>query len=140
MKKIFFYGLFMDHSLLTGKGLHPQLIGPALLRGYRIQIGERATLLPSSSSRAYGILMELADEEVRSLYSEPGVRDYAPERVTVEILDTGEVSEADCYNLPAELALAGANPAYAAKLGELVAALGFDPEYVKEVAAFGQDG
>lgn len=138
MSKIFFYGLFMDHALLTGKGLHPQVIGPAVLRDYRIQIGERATLLPCGSSCAYGILMELADDEVRSLYAEPSVRDYAPDRVMVELLHTAKVCEADCYNLPSELAIAGASPAYAAKLSELVAALGFDPEYVKEVAEFGQ--
>ncbi len=51
MTKIFFYGLFMDRSLLTEKGLHPEIIGPAVLPDYRIHIGERATLLRSASSR-----------------------------------------------------------------------------------------
>ena len=31
MSKIFFYGLYMDRSLLTEKGLHPKMIGPAVL-------------------------------------------------------------------------------------------------------------
>ncbi len=35
MTKIFFYGLFMDRTLLEEKGLHPELIGPAVLPGYR---------------------------------------------------------------------------------------------------------
>ena len=52
MSKIFFYGLFMDQSLLAEKGLHPQVVGPAVLRDYRIHIGERATLLPSTSSHS----------------------------------------------------------------------------------------
>jgi hypothetical protein len=138
MSTIFFYGLFMDRSLLTEKGLRPEVIGPAVLPDYRIHIGERATLLRSASSRAYGIVMELADEDARVLYSEPGVREYIRERVQVELLDTGEAVEADCYNLPREPGLAGAHPAYAAQLSKLVEALQFDPAYVEEIAAFGE--
>ena len=138
MSKIFFYGLFMDRSFLTEKGLQPETIGPAVLSGYRIHIGERATLLRSESSRAYGIVMELADEEARALYSEPSVRQYISEHVTVELLETGEAIEAYCYNLPPELALAGASSAYAAALSTLAEALQFDAAYVEEIAAFGE--
>ena len=138
MSKIFFYGLFMDRSLLTEKGLQPKTIGPAVLSDYRLHIGDRATLVRSDSSRAYGIVMELADEEARALYSEPSVRQYISERVTVELLETGEAVEAYCYNLPPELALAGANSAYAAALSALVEALQFDADYVEEVSAFGE--
>ena len=138
MRKIFFYGLFMDRTLLAGKGFHPETIGPAVLSDYRIHIGERATLLPSASRHAYGIVMELADEEASALYSEPTVREYIPERVQVELLDTSEAVEAYCYNLPRELGLAGANPAYATKLSQLVKALQFDSAYIEEIAAFGE--
>ena len=138
MSKIFFYGLFMDRSLLTEKGLHPEMIGPAVLPDYRIHIGERATLLPSPSSRTYGMVMELADEEARALYSEPSVREYVREHVQVELLDTGASIAVDCYNLPPELALAGTNPAYATELSQLVEALQFDAAYVEEIAAFGE--
>jgi hypothetical protein len=138
MSKIFLYGLFMDRTLLTEKGLHPEIVGRAVLRDHRIHIGERATLLRSASSRAYGMVMELADEEARALYSEPSVREYVRERVQVELLDTTEAVEADCYNLPRELGLAGANPAYATQLSQLAEALQFDPAYVREVAAFGE--
>ncbi|MDH3427687.1 MAG: gamma-glutamylcyclotransferase, partial [Gemmatimonadota bacterium] len=118
--------------------LHPEMIGPAVLPDYRIHIGERATLLRSASSRAYGIVMELADHEARTLYSEPSVREYEPVRVQVELLDTGQVVEAYCYNLPRELGLAGANPAYATELSQLVDGLQFDSAYVDEIAAFGE--
>jgi hypothetical protein len=138
VSKIFFYGLFMDRSLLTEKGLHPEIVGPAVLPDYRIHIGERATLLRSVSSRAYGIVMELANREARLLYSEPSVRGYIRERVHVELLGTGEAVEADCYNLPRELGLAGANPAYATELSQLVEALQFDSAYIEEIAAFGE--
>lgn len=138
MNKIFFYGLFMDRSLLVKKGFHTKVVGPAVLRDYRIHIGERATLLQSASSCAYGIVMELAEEEARTLYSEPSVREYIPERVQVELLDTGETVEAYCYNLPRELVQAGANPAYATELSRLVEALEFDSAYVQEISAFGE--
>ncbi len=138
MSRIFFYGLFMDRSLLTEKGLHPEMIGPAVLPDYRIHIGERATLLRSASCRAYGIVMELADREARALYSEPSVRQYVRERVRVKLLDTNEAIEAYCYNLPRDLGLAGANPAYATRLSQLARALQFDSAYVEEIAAFSQ--
>jgi hypothetical protein len=138
MSKIFFYGLFMDRSLLAEKGLQPEMIGLAVLPDYRIHIGERATLVRSASGRAYGVVMELSDREARALYSAPSVRDYVPERVRVELLDTGEAIEVDCYNLPPEPGLVGVNPAYANKLSRLVESLRFDPEYVEEIAAFSE--
>ena len=137
MSTIFFYGLFMDPSLLEEQGLHPRILGPAVLPDYRLHIGERATLLRSRSSRAFGIVMELTDAEAQSLYSEPSVREYVPERVTVQLIDTGEAVWAHCYNLPPESGLAGANPTYANKLAKLVEALRFDSAYVAEVEAFG---
>mgnify|MGYP001825004870 FL=1 len=139
MSKIFFYGLFMDRSLLTEKGLHPEIIGSAMLPDYRIHIGERATLLRSASSRAFGIVMELADPEARALYSDPSVREYMREPVRVELVNTNEVVEAYCYNLPSELGLTGANPAYATELAQLAEALRFDSAYVDEIASFGED-
>lgn len=138
MSKIFFYGLFMDRGLLSERGLHPEVIGPAVLPDYRIHIGTRATLLRSASSRAYGIVMELADREAHELYAEPSVREYVRERVQVELVGTSEAVEAYCYNLPGDSGLAGANPAYAKELSALVAALRFDPAYVEEIAAFGE--
>ncbi len=140
MTRIFFYGLFMDRTLLTGKGLHPEVVGPALLPDYRIHIGERATLVRCVSSRAYGIVMGLVEEEARALYAEPSVREYVPEPVRVELLDAGETVEAYCYNLPRGLGLVGTNPGYATELSRLVGALGFDPGYAEEIAAFGLPG
>lgn len=137
MRTIFFYGLFMDRTLLAEKGLHPEAVGPAVLPDYRIHIGERATLVPSPSSRAYGVVMELSEREAHALYAEPSVRAYERERVQVTLLASHTVVEADCYNLPRDLGLRGTNPAYANELARLVDALGFDPEYVGEIAAFG---
>ena len=138
MSKIFFYGLFMDRALLAEKGCHPEVIGPAVLADYRIHIGERATLLPSASSRAYGIVMELSEHEAHALYSEPSVRAYRRERVQVTLVASSAVIEADCYNLPRDLGLIGANPVYANELSRLVEALELDSDYAQEIAAFGK--
>jgi len=138
MTRIFFYGLFMDPTLLAGKGLHPETIGPAVLPGYRLHIGERATLVPSASGRAYGIVMELPEREAHVLYSEPSVRAYRRELVQVSLLASDEVVEAYCYNLPREVGLSGTNPAYAKELSRLAEALQFDSTYVQEIAAFGE--
>ncbi len=56
----------------------------------------------------------------------------------MELLDTSEVVEAYCYNLPRGLGLAGANPAYSTELAQLAEALQFDSAYVEEIAAFGE--
>ena len=138
MSKIFFYGLFMDRTLLAEKGFHPETIGPAVLSDYRIHIGERATLLPSASSRAYGIVMELSEQEAHALYSEPSLRSYKRERVQVALLASNQVVEAFCHNVPREFCLTGANPAYANELSRLVEALEFDSAYAQEIAAFGE--
>jgi len=137
MSKIFFYGLFMDRALLAEKGFHPEIIGPAVLADYRIHIGARATLVPSPSSRAFGIVMELSDQEAHELYSEPSVRAYKPERVQVTLLASHQVVEAYCYNLPPESGLTGTNPTYANELSRLVEALELDAAYAQEIAAFG---
>ena len=71
------------------------------------------------------------------LYSEPSVREYVRERVQVELLDTSETVEAYCYNLPREPGLAGANPAYAIKLSQLVDALQFEREFGDAEPHFG---
>ncbi len=138
MSKIFFYGLFMDQALLAKKGLHPETIGSAVLFDYRLHIGDRATLLPSAASRAYGVVMELPDQEAHALYSEPSVRAYERDRVRVTLLASNQVIDAYCYNLPRELALVGTNPDYAQELARLVEALKLDAAYVREIAAFGE--
>lgn len=126
----------MDRSLLTKKGFHPATVGRGLLSGFRIHIGKRASLVPANDRQVYGVVMQLSDEEAHALYSEPSVRDYRRETVSVELLDTHKSIEAYCYNLPKQFALAGANPSYAAQLSELVRALGFDPAYAEEIASF----
>ncbi|MCA8970422.1 MAG: DUF952 domain-containing protein [Planctomycetes bacterium] len=133
-RRLFFYGLFMDRTLLIQKGLHPVTLGPAVLHGYRIHIGERATLARSATSRAHGVVMSLREDEANTLYADPSVCAYAPVPVSVE-LATGTALSAECYILPPE-ELHGTNAAYAKDLTRLVKSLQFDAGYVDEVASF----
>jgi hypothetical protein len=133
--RIFFYGLFMDSSLLTSKGLHPVVLGRAILYGYRIHIGEKAYLLESSTDRVWGFVMELPEEEVITLYNEPGVSGYKPELVRVMMDGSTDSIVVHCYNLPSRLA-SGSNPEYAAKLLKLAESMNFDSDYLRTIASF----
>ena len=128
---IFFYGLFMDESLLASKGVHPSRAAVGYLEGYALRIGSRATLLPDETSRAYGVLMTIRPRDVDVLYSDPSVADYVPEPVFVMLPD-GTVESAVCYNLP-ESKLEGTNPQYAKSLLALATKLGFPGSYLDQI-------
>ena len=131
---VFFYGLFMDESLLASKGVHAKDPTIGYVDGYSLHIGERATLLPESNSRAYGVLMKIASEEAVALYAEKNVADYAAEPVVVTLPGDVQVA-AVCYNLPAAK-LAGANAEYAATLLELAIRLELPDSYLEEIRRF----
>jgi len=128
---VFFYGLFMDEALLASKGIRATEPAIGYVEGYGLRIGERATLLPEPNSRAYGVVMKLAPEDVTALYSDPSVADYVAETVVVSLPGNAEVS-AECYNLPAGK-LVGANPEYAAALLALATKLGLPDRYLVHI-------
>lgn len=121
----------MDRSLLASKGIHVAEATSGYVDGYRLHIGERATLLPESDSRAYGVVMKIASEDVAALYSEPSVADYVAEPVDVTLPGNNRVS-AVCYNLPVSK-LAGTNAAYAEALLALATELGFPGDYLRHI-------
>src|SRR5712692_11131504 len=129
---VFFYGLFMDVDLLRSRGAEPHNVRPASVVGFCLRIGQRATLVPDPSARAYGLLMELTHSEIDELYSEPSVRIYRPQAVTAELGDGSYVS-ALCFNLPVVPGTDDVNPDYAAKLHNLAQRLGFPSEYVENI-------
>lgn len=133
--EIFFYGLFMDDTLLAAKGIKCGQVRAASVDGYRLCIGERATLLPSTEDRAYGVVMSISDADAERLYARPSVADYRPESITARLLDGPEVI-ATCYNLPQDK-LSGANPTYAESLLELATRLGFPDTYLQVIREAG---
>lgn len=128
---VFFYGLFMDESLLVAKGIQAAESSPGYVEGFGLRIGERATLVPEPDSRAYGVLMKIPSDDAAALYAEAGVADYVAEDVVVT-LPGGSAVEAVCYNLPAAK-LSGANPEYAAALLALAGRLGFPDGYLEHI-------
>lgn len=132
--RIFFYGLFMDESLLATKGIVPSTAKPGFVDGYGLRIGERATLVRRSDSRAYGVLMDIAPGEAAVLYAEESVADYVPESVLVELMDGTQV-DAICYNLPDDK-VTGANEEYARALLELATRLEFPGVYLDQIRQF----
>ena len=121
----------MDENLLAAKGITPSDISPGFVDGFALCIGERATLIRSADSRAYGLVMEIAPGEATALYAEESVADYLPEPVLVEIPDGTKV-EATCYNLPGDK-ISGANKQYAESLLLLATRLGFPDSYLAQI-------
>ncbi len=132
---VFFYGLFMDRSLLASKGISPSRVADGYVDAYALRIGSRATLVPDAGSRAYGVLMTIRAEDANALYSDESVADYVPESVSVTLPD-GTVESAVCYNLPQDK-LAGANARYANALLTLARDLGFPEDYLRQIEAQG---
>jgi hypothetical protein len=128
---VFFYGLFMDESLLALKGINPSRTAMGFVDGYGLRIGRRATLVPDEANRAYGVLMTIRTADVRMLYSDDSVADYVAEPVSVTLPD-GTRETAVCYNLP-ESKLEGTNPGYANALLRLADKLGLSSEYLRQI-------
>jgi hypothetical protein len=130
---VFFYGLFMDEALLQAKGVIPQQRRLAVLHNFRLMIGERATLVPSSGQAVHGVIFSLTHAEIDSLYAESSVSVYRPEAVIATVGD-GEKIPALCFNLPKPPAATERNPQYAAKLKELAERIGLPEQYIVTIA------
>ena len=48
----------------------------AYVDGYALRIGRRATLVPDSEARVYGMVFSLTHSELDRLYSGPGLEQY----------------------------------------------------------------
>lgn len=126
---VFFYGLFMDADLLHAKGLMPEDVEQAVVRGFALRIGQRAALVPDAAGVVHGLVMTLTLSELAQLYSEPSVRAYRPQAVLAELADGGVVA-ALCYNLPDLPAPNERNPEYAGKLRQVAAKVGLPNDYI----------
>lgn len=129
--EVFFYGLFMDKDILIKNGINPSNPRKGYLNNYTLKIGNRASLIQCKNEKAYGIIMEVNDEEIIKVYAEKSVADYIPEKVKI-VTESNEHLIATCYNLPLEL-LTGTNELYAKSLYELAKKLNFPKEYLDKI-------
>ena len=130
--EVFFYGLFMDEDLLRAKGIMATDIRTAFVAGFRLCIGNRATLIPATSGGVFGRIASLSHAELEQLYSEPSLQDYKPEAVFAQ-LPTGESVAALCFNLVEPPSPEERNPEYAAKLRALAERLNFPADYLAAI-------
>ena len=129
--QVFFYGLFMDKRRLASCGviIIDQVV--ACLQGYRLRIGERATVIADAESCVCGILATLSSEQLYSLYSQESVADYIPETLSA-VTPGGTSVQVICYTLPPDK-IRGTNKRYAKALLELVRQLRFPQSYIRQI-------
>jgi len=129
----FFYGLYMDLEVLREAGVAPSNPRRAYVDNFALRIGQRATLLPSAGTRAYGMLYALTHAELERLYTATGLEHYRPEAVLALPLG-GTPTPALCYNLRVAPRPQERNPDYAERLRRALTKLDFPPEYIASVA------
>lgn len=129
----FFYGLFMDVSVLRDADVAPADPRPGYVDGFALRIGRRATLVPAHGARASGMLVGLTHRELERLYSGPGLEHYVPEAVLARTLK-GDPVAALCYNLREVPAPREGDPQYASRLRGVLRDLGFPREYIESVS------
>lgn len=134
---VFFYGLFMDREALLAEGYHPGPSVMACLRDYRLQIGQRATLVPAEGQSAWGMVMALPASEIARLYSGASVSAYRPEAVLIETAE-GKAIPALAYNL---MNWEGGTPNrdYARKLAALAMRLSLPRAFIADIETFAQE-
>jgi len=131
MKLVFFYGLFMDETLLREKGVNPLKPILAFVENFGLRIGERATIVKSDGERAYGLIMSLSEQDLNILYGDKSVADYIPENI-IAINSSNESINVISYNLPLEK-LSGQNKQYAESLTIVAKKVGLPTKYVNEI-------
>lgn len=129
---VFFYGLFMDTEMLLARGFAPSGTRHAVVTGYALRIGRRATLVARDASRVYGVVTFLRPDELDRLYADPSLVDYRPVRINAAVGD-GETVQATAYVLPHPPGEDEANPEYAARLRDLCLRLKFPSSYVSSI-------
>jgi hypothetical protein len=128
----FFYGLYMDERILRDKGVDPRQPRKAAVPGYRLRIGQRATLIPQFGAQALGLVFTLTDQELHSLYAGAGLDMYQP-RSVIALLENGTFAAVTTFILGTPPAESERNADYAVQLKALVERLGFPASYVQSV-------
>ncbi len=128
----FFYGLYMDDTVLRGAGVTPHAPRKARADGYALKIGKRATLVKAPGSIAWGMVYALTPDDLAKLYGAPGLEVYRPEEIEVA-LENRAIIPARVYNLPHAPAPDERNPEYAEKLKAAMTRLGFPAGYIASI-------
>lgn len=126
---VFFYGLYMDETVLADAGVTPRSPRKACADGFALGIGKRATLMRARGSTVWGMVFAVTPEELAKLYGAPGLEAYQPEDIEV-VLENRAIIPARVYNLPAPPAADERNPDYVEKLKAVLMRLGMPADYI----------
>ncbi len=126
LNTVFFYGLYMDPEILEAKGVEPRNPRKAVAKGYRLRIGNMATLLREANAEAQGIVYELTHDELNALYWGSGLEAYVAEAIEVET-ETHENLPVLCCNLLVPPTEGESNADYLGKLVQCMKKLGVNP-------------
>jgi hypothetical protein len=134
---VFFYGTFMNPTVLADLGVMVDKMEPAKVEGFELYIRPRANLTRAEQSSAYGGLAATTHEDLDRLYNSLrksyGVN-YLPEPVLVETLD-GQQRPALCYIAP-EMRESQAPRELIDRLASCVRGLGLPEWYARHVESF----
>lgn len=133
----FFYGSYMDLSILKNFDCVPGLWEVARVFGYDIVIRPRANLIRSDRSCVYGTLAAVTHAELERLYariqSDLG-HTYLPEAVLAQTLN-GTWVPALCYIAPSMDSEPAAND-YIGRIVKPARDLGFPAWYIERLESF----
>lgn len=127
----FFYGSYMNRSVLREVGLAPERLEVARLDGYDIRVAPRANLVPSPEHCVYGVLAEATHAELARLYAHAQDvlgETYLPHPVLTQAL-SGGWRPALCYIAPG-MSPAPPDPAYLERILAPARELGFPHSYM----------
>ena len=129
----FFYGLYMDESVLAGAGVAARNGRKARADGFALKIGQRATLVKETGATVWGMVFALTEAELDRLYGAPGLELYRPEQIEVA-LENRAIIPVRVYTLPQPPAPDERNPEYAGKLKAVLTRRGFPADYIAGIA------
>jgi hypothetical protein len=134
---VFFYGSYMNRSVLGEVEIVPEEIDVARLAGWDIVIRPRANLVRAETSSVHGILVRATHEELTRLYAharEQLGEVYLPEAVLCETR-RGTWRPALCYVCP-EMEPRPPEAAYVERIVDAACEHGLPAGYVTRLEAF----
>lgn len=135
---VFFYGSYINFSVLGEAGIDQQSHDTARLPGYELVISPLANLVANPDAQAYGILTRLDHAELHRLYTEHARQKlggtYLPEAVLVFTSDNA-LWPALCY-ISHEMEPAKPSPDYVDRILNPARGYGFPDGYLRHIESF----